>query len=221
MSDRYVPAAGRRRLIGLYDPFLALAMRGRTFRRRLILQTLAAPAAGDVLDVGCGTGTLTLALAAGAPGARVVGLDGDPNALARARAKAAGASGHVRWIRGLADALPFDAESFDRVVCSLVLHHLSPGVRRAALAEIRRVLRPGGRLHVAEWGRPRDPLTAAAFLAVRLLDGLENTREPAAGALPGLIAKSGLAQVAVRDRLRTAGGSLELISAVRSAERRG
>ena len=88
MTDRHVPAAGRRAFTRLYDPVVALSMREATFRGRLCAQVLDGLAPGaSVVDVGCGTGTLAIALAA--RGAEVVGRRlGDPEALSLARAKA-------------------------------------------------------------------------------------------------------------------------------------
>jgi SAM-dependent methyltransferase len=103
--------------------------------------------------------------------------------------------------------------SADRVVMSLLLHHLEPTAKRAALAEARRALKAGGRLHVADWGRPADPLMRASFLGLQLLDGFAGTRDHVAGRLPGLIAESGFGSVSVDRRYRTAWGSLELITA--------
>ena len=83
MTDRYVPAAGRRAFTRLYDPVVALSMREATFRGRLCAQVLAGSASGaSVVDVGCGTGTLAIALAA--RGAEVVAVDGDPEVLSLA-----------------------------------------------------------------------------------------------------------------------------------------
>jgi ubiquinone/menaquinone biosynthesis C-methylase UbiE len=215
----YVPAAGRAPL-ALYDPVVALVMRERTFRGRLLEQVLAdGPAV--VADVGCGTGTFALALARaagrgdgrGGRAGTIVAIDGDPAALARARAKAGDDA--VDWRAGLADALPLGDGSVDRVVLSLVLHHLSPATQQAALHEAQRVLRPGGRVHVADWGPPRDPAMRVAFRALQLLDGVENTAPLGAGRLPELLREAGFGDVRLHDRLRTGAGVLELRSAVR------
>jgi hypothetical protein len=66
---------------------------------------------------------------------------------------------------------------------------------------------------VADWGRPRDPIMAAAFFALRLVDGFETTRDHARGAIPDLLGAAGFKEIRLEDRLRTAWGSLELLSA--------
>jgi ubiquinone/menaquinone biosynthesis C-methylase UbiE len=213
-TERYVPAAGRAAFTGAYDAVLALTMRERSWRPVLVDAVLAGVASGGtVVDVGAGTGTLAIALAEARPDVAVVAVDGDPRVQELARRKA-GAE-RVRWRRGLAQELPLPDGSADRVVTSLLLHHLGPDGKRAALAEARRVLRPGGRLHVADWGRPADPLMRAAFLALQLIDGFAGTRDHAAGRLPRLIADAGFADVRARLRLRTTWGSLELLDAAR------
>ena len=187
-------------------------MRETIFRGRLRAQVLdgVAPESA-VVDVGCGTGTLAIALAA--DGAQVIGVDGDPEVLALAYAKPGAEA--VQWRKGLATALPLPGASADRVVMSLLLHHLDAGAKRTALAEALRVLRPGGRLHVADWGRPRDPVMRAAAWALQRVDGPDGLREHLEGAVPALLADAGFIAVAVHDRLRTAWGSLELLSALR------
>lgn len=212
---RYVPAAGHRFLTGVYDPVLALTMRERRFRERLARELFAGlgPGEASVVDVGCGTGSFAIALAARAPGIELIGVDGDADVLARASAKP-GAE-RVRWREGLATALPLPDASADAVVMSLLLHHLAPADKRTALGEARRVLRPGGALQIADWGRPRDPLMRAAFLLLQLLDGFEGTAPHARGELPRYLAEAGFAGVRVVERLRTVWGQLELLSARR------
>ncbi|MGD9734260.1 MAG: class I SAM-dependent methyltransferase [Solirubrobacterales bacterium] len=150
-EPRYIPAARWRIFTRLYDPVLAVAMRERRFRH-LMGQRVSAdlPREGTAVDVGCGTGTFAVALASQRTDAKVVGVDGDAEILALARDKPSAKA--VTWHEGLAQELPLADQSADVVTMSLVLHHLLPEEKREALAEVKRVLKPGGHLHIADWG---------------------------------------------------------------------
>jgi ubiquinone/menaquinone biosynthesis C-methylase UbiE len=215
-EQRYVPAAGREIFTGLYDPVVGLTMRERQWRPALVAEVVAAlPQGGTVADVGAGTGSFAIALAAARPDASVVGIDGDVGVLERARRKPGGEA--VKWREGLAGELPLEAGEVEAVVMSLLLHHLAPPAKRAALTDARRVLSTHGRLHIADWGRPRGILPRAGFLALRVLDGFEGTREHAAGLLPSMIAQTGFEEPLLRRRLPTVWGTFELLVAGRSA----
>lgn len=209
-----VPAAGRHAFTRLYDPVMALTMREAAWRPALVERVAASLAPGGVVvDVGAGTGALALRIAARRTDARVIAVDGDERVLGLARAKPGAEA--VDWRQGLAGRLPLGDAEADAAVVSLVLHHLTPDAKRAALADLVRVLRPGGLLHVADWGRPQGWLPRLGFAALRLLDGRENTREHAEGRLAAIVAESGFERVEVTRRLWTAWGTLELLSAAR------
>jgi hypothetical protein len=90
-----------------------------------------------------------------------------------------------------------------------------PGDKRRTVAEIRRVLRPGGELHVADFGAPANPLMRMLSSSIRILDGEENTRENFAGVLPGLFGQGGLAEARRRGEMSTIYGTLAFYSATR------
>jgi SAM-dependent methyltransferase len=213
VSDaHYVPAAGRAAFTGLYDQVMAWTMREGTWRPRLTDAVIAGlPPGGTVVDVGCGTATQAIAIARARPDARVIGVDGDPQVLALAAAKRGGGE-QLELIEGLAGGLPLPTGSADRVILSLVLHHLLPDAKRAALGEVRRVLSAGGELHVMDWGRPGDPLTRAGFATLQLLDGRANTRDHASGRWLDLFAEAGFAPPRMLGRLRTPWGELQQLA---------
>src|SRR5262245_56346496 len=179
-DDRYVPALGLRALTGLYDPVVRLTTREGMFKGRLLEQASLGP--GErVLDLGCGTGTLAIQAKLAQPDATIVGLDGDREVLGRANRKAAEAGGAVDFDEGFSTELPYEDGSFDAVLSTLFFHHLTGEDKRRTAAEVFRVLRSGGRLQVADWGRPSDPAMRALSTSIRLLDGFEQTRDNLTG----------------------------------------
>ncbi|TNY36475.1 methyltransferase domain-containing protein [Thermomonospora catenispora] len=116
---------------------------------------LVPPRRGRVLDVACGTGVVALAVArrSGAD-ARVTGVDSNEAMLAVARLLAghAGTAASVEWVRASAERLPFADRAFDLVYCQQGLQFLADAA--AGVAQMRRVLRPGGRAGVAVWRGP-------------------------------------------------------------------
>lgn len=118
--------------------------RDRAIRQKFV--DLAAPQPGEkVLDVGCGTGTLAIAMKSRVGGGEVHGIDASPEMIEVAQGKGSKARSDVDFKVAVIEELPFPAESFDLVTSTLMLHHLPDDLKRKGLAEIRRVLKPGGR----------------------------------------------------------------------------
>ncbi|MFL5581876.1 MAG: class I SAM-dependent methyltransferase [Gemmatimonadaceae bacterium] len=139
-----------------YDLLAWLVTLGRERALRERLAELAGLAPGEsVLDVGCGTGSLAVAARrrVGATGT-VRGVDASPEMVEQARAKAAKAGLDVTFEVARAEALPFADASFDVVLSTLMMHHLPRSVRESFAAEIRRVLKPGGRVLAVDFEPP-------------------------------------------------------------------
>ena len=157
-DEKYIPALNFDWLTPLYDPVVRWLMPESKFKSHLVRQ--ACVRAGQrVLDVGCGTATLTILIKQTHADAEVFGLDGDANILEIARRKAAKAGVKLTLQEGMAFRLPYADASFDRVLSSLMFHHLTPENKRLALVEVFRVLRPEGELHIADFSKTNASLT--------------------------------------------------------------
>jgi ubiquinone/menaquinone biosynthesis C-methylase UbiE len=206
-SRQYVPALRFSALTRIYDPVIHLTTREGRFKQVLLEQAALAPGQ-RVLDLGCGTGTLALQVKEHEPSAEVVGLDADPEMLEQARAKAGKARVELELTEGFSTELPYEDASFDRILSTLFFHHLDPEPKRRTAREIARVLRPGGELHVADWGPPSDPFMRVAFTSIRLLDGRANTEDNYRGVLPAIFEQGGLERAEQLGQLRTVFGTL-------------
>jgi phosphoethanolamine N-methyltransferase len=150
------------------------------------------------LDVGCGTGVLTR-LAAKVVGEKgqAVGIDPATKMISTAKENAAIEKSHAGFRVATIENLPFEDNSFDCALSSLMIHHLPPDLKLSGLTEVYRVLRPGGRLLVVDIYRPVNPLW---WIIAWMLYFSKFTRDHIAGRLPSYFRKAGFQQVeTVRD----------------------
>jgi len=211
-SSDYVPALKYRWLTPFYDTVVAVTTREKIFRKKLLEQAHI----GEnkrVLDLACGTGTMAAMIKSRYPGASVSALDGDPQILALAREKTKKAGLDIDFNEGLSFSMPYPANEFDVVFSSLFFHHLKPADKARTMIEVHRVLKPGAKFHICDWGRPANPALRLAFLAVQFLDGFEVTRDNVKGHLPEIIEQAGFTDVSVTGSVSTMLGTLEFIHA--------
>lgn len=212
-NSNFVPALRFRLLTPVYDLAIRLTMR-EGLLRPLLIELLQLQPGTSVLALGSGTGSLAIQIKHANPLVEVVGVDPDPDVLRIARTKAQRSAAPVDFTQGSAEALPFEASRFDVVVSSLAFHHLMPGAKEEALREAFRVLKPGGRLTIADFGPPRTRIGLAATLPIRLLDG-RTTWDNFFGRLPSMIQAAGFSDVAEVQRLRTVFGPVCFYAAMR------
>jgi ubiquinone/menaquinone biosynthesis C-methylase UbiE len=181
----YMPAAGRDAFLPGYD-LLSLLGGFNRIHERLIDQADLAEGY-SILEIGCGTGNLAIRAKKSHPAVSVTGSDPDPLALKRAQRKAARLSG-IRFERGYAQRLPYADGEFDRVLSSMMLHHLDGDAKTAAAAEVFRVLRPGARLHLVDMG---GDMTARDGLSARLVRHSPHAAGNLGDAIPRLLGAAG------------------------------
>jgi demethylmenaquinone methyltransferase/2-methoxy-6-polyprenyl-1,4-benzoquinol methylase len=141
-----------------YDRYARLLSLGQDPRwRRFLVSRIDAKPGDRVLDVATGTAAVAIELAS-AYGSDVVGLDQSPEMLAsgRQRVAAAGLADRVRLVEGSAERLPFDAGSFDGLTFTYLLRYVDRPAE--TLAELARVVRPGGTIAALEFAIPRGLL---------------------------------------------------------------
>lgn len=185
-ESKYIPALSFKVFTPLYDAFFKLTMREELFKGRLI-KGASIRAGHRVLDLGCGTGTLTIMIKKAHPGSEVVGIDGDPQILEIARRKTKEAGTSIKFDEGMAYKLPYPDNSFDRVLSSLVFHHLTTQDKERTLAEIYRVLRPNGELHLADFGEPRGSYAKSVSWVMRRFERVDDNIN---GRIPEMFVKA-------------------------------
>jgi ubiquinone/menaquinone biosynthesis C-methylase UbiE len=205
----YLPAAGRDAFLPGYDLMSRLFGLHRVHQRLIDQAELAD--GQRVLEIGCGTGNLTIRTKRSHPGAEVVGSDPDPLALKRARRKVERLTG-IRFEQSYAQRLPYEDGEFDRVLSSMMLHHLDSDAKTEAAAEVFRVLRPGGRLHLVDMG---GNMAADDGLAARLIRHSPHATGNLGDAIPRLLASAGFDCTELATERRWFVGRLTYFSATR------
>ncbi len=209
LSSNYLRALRYRWLTPAYDLIVRLLVRERAFKKALIEQAGIEP--GQVIvDLGCGTGTLAIAVKQQFPDTEVIGIDGDEQILAVARRKAKRAHLDIRFHHALAQAIPLPQGHADRVLSTLFFHHLLGEDKVQVAREALRILKPGGQLHIADWGQASNGLMRMVFLPVQLLDGFDRTADHVQGKFLPILIGAGFVSVSERRRFATPLGTLSL-----------
>lgn len=207
----FIPALKYRWLTPLYDVLIRMTLPEKTIKVELIKRA-SIQDGYHVLDVGCGSGTLMLMIKKAHHGATVWGLDADKDIIRRAKEKARKDQLPLFFHRQLATKMDYPDAMFSRVVSSLFFHHLRREDKIKTLKESHRVLRAGGVIHIADWGRPHDALMRMAFFLVQVLDGFVTTADNVKGSLPAFLEEAGFKNVEEGPRYRTIFGTLALYS---------
>ena len=193
-NERYIPALSYEWLTPFYDPVVRLTTREKVFKNALVPEAQI-KIGHRVLDLACGTGTLTILIKNAQTQTTVIGIDGDSTVLDIARAKAKDSGVEIEFDEGMSFELPYEDASFDRVVSSLFFHHLTREDKLRTLSEVRRVLKPNGEIHIADWGLPSNSFMKFPSYFIKLLDGSETTDDSFNGLLPSLMTDTGIEAV--------------------------
>jgi ubiquinone/menaquinone biosynthesis C-methylase UbiE len=188
VNKEYIPALSYRFLTPFYDFIQKYIVRDVRYKSILIEQADIGPGQ-CVLDLGCGTGTLAIMVKQRVPGAEVTGLDADPDMLKVARYKSATGIVPVKFDVGMTYDLPYPDKSFDRVLSSIMIHHLKTPDKKRTAQEVFRVLKPGGRLHIVDFGKPA---TWYGKMLGPFLHGFEEANDNIEGSLPVFFGEPGL-----------------------------
>ena len=204
----FTPALGHSSLTRVYDLALRLLTRETTWRAALLAQV--APRDGEeILDVGCGTGSFAILLKLSAPGARVCGLDPDPEVLRLAAEKATIAGVEIEWRQGFARDAAVGGK-YDKIVSSLVFHQVPVEEKRAGIAAMLAAATDTGEVHIADYARQDSWQMRRLFGIVQRLDGYQNTQPNADGILEVILASIHPAPGKAEKVISTPTGSISL-----------
>jgi ubiquinone/menaquinone biosynthesis C-methylase UbiE len=187
----YLPAFGHDWLLPFYD--IMTKWLGVEAAHRQLLDQADLQPGHRVLEIGCGTGNLAILAKRLHPKADIVGLDPDPKALARTKRKAERKALPIQVDHGFSDVLPYPDDSFDRVLSAMMFHHLlSLDEKIGTLREVRRVLKPGGSLHLLDFEGGAAPSGGhLTRLLHRHRHRTEHSRGDSGDRIPALMTETG------------------------------
>lgn len=210
-DNKYIPALSYEWLTLVFDPIIRFTMPELEFKQQLIREAKI-ESGYKILDVGCGTGTLLALIKKIHQDAEVRGLDGDKKVIELAKKKLSGLNLDIPIDLGYSYKLPYEDNSFDRVLSTLMIHHLTTEDKLRTFQEIYRVLRPGGEFHLADFGIPATTLTKLVSLIIRHFEEVADNFD---GKVPPLIKNAGFNKVDETGKYNSLYGTVVLLKAIK------
>ena len=208
--NQYIPALRFHWLSNIYDWLISKFMPEKKFKTQLI-KNADIQSNYKVLDFGTGTATLSIMAYESRPDAKYTGIDIDDKILLIANKKISAKKAKIELIKYDGGHLPFSDNTFDRVITSLVIHHLTTEQKTEVFKEFRRTLKPGGELHIADWGKAANLLMRFLFHIVQLIDGYKRTNDNVQGLLPMFLSDAGFHFVKSTQHFNTIFGTIQLL----------
>ncbi|MEK6546501.1 MAG: class I SAM-dependent methyltransferase [Nitrospinota bacterium] len=196
-------------LTKLYDPLIKIVIPENLFKNTLIEQANIL-SGHRVLDFGCGTGTLTIMAKIKSPESTIIGIDVDEKIIGIAKKKIARQRLNIEIDKYDGNAMPYENESFDKVISSLVFHHLIGEQKGNILKEIYRILKPNGEIHIADFGRPRNRIMKLISYFLQLFEPITDNIK---GLIPDYLKTAGFIDVGENKYFNTVFGTLALYNA--------
>ena len=176
--------------------------------REILVKNIRATANELLLDFGTGTAETAILIKKQMPAVNITGVDIDVNILNIAERKIQKEKIEIQLLAYDGCNLPFSNNYFDKIVSCLVFHHLSPDNKRQALSEIFRILKPGGKMYIADWGLERNKIKSRLLNVFKHFHAFKYIVEQGKGLLPVYIQNAGFKNVIETGYLKTITGTL-------------
>ena len=205
----YLPAFSYEKVRFSCDPLIKWIIRKATTDKRLVEQD-SIEKGQRVLDLGCGTASLATLIKKTQPDADVVGIDGDKKVLEIAEVKTRKQDVRIALFDAAAFDIPCRDNYFDRIFSNMLFHHLTTKDKIRAAEEMYRILKPGGELHVADFGMPQNALMVLIARITRKVEGMEDNIQ---GLFPHIIYAADFKDIETTTELMTIFGTISLLRA--------
>ncbi len=211
-QKKYIPALGYKFLTAYYDLVIKITMPEKKFRS-LLVEEIKPNGIEHILEFGFGTGQNLIIVKHENPNTKLEGLDIDLKVKAISEHKLTKIGLEIPLHLYDGNTFPFTNNTFDKVYSCLVFHQLDADTKLKCLKEIHRVLKPKGKLIIADWGKASGFLMRFTFGLVQLLDGFKTTNDNVKGRMPDFIAKAGFTDVFISKSINTVIGTFSYFTA--------
>lgn len=204
MQKDFIPAMRFKSLYNLFDRFLEITM-NEEFIKNEFVNFSKLDSDQIILDFGCGTGTLIKMILDKIPTLNIVGVDIDQNILNVATKKLK--LYHPRLIKYNGRNIPFNDNHFDKVLTSLAVHHIYTEDKVLTFKEINRVIKPGGKIYILDFVKPRDIYSRIITSILKLTEPIADNIE---GRISKMLSESGFSDISQNGYYKTAFGPLTI-----------